>query len=79
MRRGSQGHQAMRRAARVCGFDRQLGELQAQPKLQQLFSRTEEAAARGGRNEGAGSGCGVASRGGTGKEEGTGGKEATGG
>ena len=31
-------HQAMRRAARVCGFNRQVGVLQAQPKLQRLVA-----------------------------------------
>ena len=38
MRRGSHEHQAMRRAASVCGFSRQVGELQAQPKLQRLVA-----------------------------------------
>ena len=36
MRPGSHVHQTTRRAARVCGFNRQVGELQAQPKLQRL-------------------------------------------
>ena len=31
-------HQAMRSAARVCGFNRQEGESQAQPKLQPLVA-----------------------------------------
>ena len=38
MRQGSHVHQAMRRAARVCGFHRQFRESQAQPKLQQLVA-----------------------------------------
>ena len=38
MRRGSPGHQAIRSTARVCGFNRQEGELQAQPKLQRLVA-----------------------------------------
>ena len=38
MRRGSHVHQAMRSAARVCGFDRQEAGLQAQPKLQRLIA-----------------------------------------
>ena len=33
VRQGSHVHQNMRRAARVCGFNRQVGELQAQLKL----------------------------------------------
>ena len=37
MRQGKQVHQAMRRAARICGFTKQGGESQAQPKLQRLF------------------------------------------
>ena len=38
MRKGSHVHQAMRGAARVCGFNKQEGESQAQPKLQRLVS-----------------------------------------
>ena len=38
MRWGSHLHQAIRRAARVCGFSRQVEETQAQPKLQQLVA-----------------------------------------
>ena len=38
MRRGSQVHQAMRSAARVCRFNRQEGESPAQPKLQRLVA-----------------------------------------
>ena len=38
MRRGSHVDQAMRRAARVCGFSRRVGESQAQPKLQRLVA-----------------------------------------
>ena len=38
MRRASHVHQAIRRAARVCGFNRQVGESQAQPKLQRLIA-----------------------------------------
>ena len=38
MRRGSRVYQAMRSAARVCGFNRQEGESQAQPKLQRLVA-----------------------------------------
>ena len=38
MTRGSHVHQAMRSAARVCGFNRQEGETQAQPKLQRLVA-----------------------------------------
>ena len=38
MRRGSHVHQAMRIAARVCGFNRQVGESQAWPKLQRLVA-----------------------------------------
>ena len=38
MRRGSDVHQAMRSAARVCGFNRQEGDSQAQPKLQRLVA-----------------------------------------
>ena len=36
MRKGSHVHQATRSAARVCGFNKQEGESQAQPKLQRL-------------------------------------------
>ena len=36
MRQGKHVHQAMRRAARICGFTKQGGESQAQPKLQRL-------------------------------------------
>ena len=36
MRQGNHVHQAMRRAARICGFTKQGGESQAQPKLQRL-------------------------------------------
>ena len=42
MRKGSHAHQAMRSAARVCGFDKQEGELQAQPKLQRLIATLRE-------------------------------------
>ena len=38
MRQGSHVHQAMRRAARVCGFTKQGGESQAGPKLQRLVA-----------------------------------------
>ena len=38
MRQGKQVHQAMRRAARICGFTKQGGESQAQPKLQRLVA-----------------------------------------
>ena len=38
MRRGGLVHQAMRRAANVCTFSRQVGESQAQPKLQRLVA-----------------------------------------
>ena len=38
MRQGSHLHQAMRSAARVCGFTKQGGEFQAQPKLQRLVA-----------------------------------------
>ena len=38
MRRGSNVHQAMRRTARICGFNRQVGESQAQPKPQRLVA-----------------------------------------
>ena len=38
IRRGNHVHQAMRRAARVCGFNRHVGESQAQPKLQRLVA-----------------------------------------
>ena len=38
MRTGSHVHQAMRGAARVCGFNKQEGESQAQPKLQRLVA-----------------------------------------
>ena len=38
MRQGKQVHQAMRRAARICGFTKQGGESQAQPKLQKLVA-----------------------------------------
>ena len=38
MRQGSHVHQAMRRAARICGFIKQGGESQAQPKLQRLVA-----------------------------------------
>ena len=38
MRKGSHMHQAMRSAARVCGFNKQEGESQAQPKLQRLVA-----------------------------------------
>ena len=36
LRQGSHVHQAMRGAARICGFTKQAGESQAQPKLQRL-------------------------------------------
>ena len=35
---GSHVHQAMRGAARVCAFNRRVGESQAQPKLQRLVA-----------------------------------------
>ena len=38
MRQGSHVHQAMRSAARVCGFTKQGGESQVQPKLQRLVA-----------------------------------------
>ena len=38
MRKGSHVHQAMRGAARVCGFNKQEGKSQAQPKLQRLVA-----------------------------------------
>ena len=38
MRQGSHVHQAMRSAARVCGFTKQGGESQAEPKLQRLVA-----------------------------------------
>ena len=38
MRKGSHLHQAIRSAARVCGFNKQEGESQAQPKLQPLVA-----------------------------------------
>ena len=38
MRKGSHVHQATRGAARVCGFNKQEGESQAQPKLQRLVA-----------------------------------------
>ena len=38
MRKASHVHQAMRSAARVCGFTKQGGESQAQPKLQRLVA-----------------------------------------
>ena len=38
MRQGKQVHQAMRRAARICGFTKQGGESQAKPKLQRLVA-----------------------------------------
>ena len=38
MRLGNQVHQAMRRAARICGFTKQGGGSQAQPKLQRLVA-----------------------------------------
>ena len=38
MRQGKHMHQAMRRAARICGFTKQGGESQAQPKLQRLVA-----------------------------------------
>ena len=38
MRQGNHVHQAMRRAARICGFTKQGGESQAQPKLQRLVA-----------------------------------------
>ena len=38
MRQGKHVHQAMRRAARICGFTKQGGESQAQPKLQRLVA-----------------------------------------
>ena len=37
-RQGSNVHQDMRRAARICGFTKQGGESQAQPKLQRLVA-----------------------------------------
>ena len=38
MRRGGHLHRAMRRAANMWGFSRQVGELQTQPKMQQLVA-----------------------------------------
>ena len=38
MTRGSHVHQAKRKAARISGFNRQVGEAQAQPKLQRLVA-----------------------------------------
>ena len=38
MMQGNHLHQAMRRAARICGFTKQGGESQAQPKLQRLVA-----------------------------------------
>ena len=38
MRQGNHVHQAMRRAARICGFTKQGEESQAQPKLQRLVA-----------------------------------------
>ena len=38
MRKGSHVHQTMRGLARVCGFNKQEGESQAQPKLQRLVA-----------------------------------------
>ena len=57
MRRGNHVHQAMRRAARICGFTKQGGESQAQFKLQRLVTtlrkrQHEEVEARA-REEGA--------------------------
>ena len=57
MRQGNHVHQAMRRAARICGFTKQGGESQAQPKLQRLVAtlrkwQHEEVEARA-REEGA--------------------------
>ena len=53
MRQGSHVHQGMRRAARICGFTKQGGESQAQPKLQRLVAtlgkrQHEEVRARAG-------------------------------
>ena len=57
MRQGNHVHQAMRRAARICGFTKRGGESQAQPKLQRLVAtlrkrQHEEVGARA-REEGA--------------------------
>ena len=57
MRQGNHVHQAMRGAARICGFTKQGGESQAQPKLQRLVAtlrkrQHEEVEARA-REEGA--------------------------
>ena len=57
MRQGKYVHQAMRRAAQICGFTNQGGESQAQPKLQRLVAtlrkrQHEEVEARA-REEGA--------------------------
>ena len=57
MRQGNHVHQAMRRAARICGLTKQGGESQAQPKLQRLVAtlrkrQHEEVEARA-REEGA--------------------------
>ena len=38
VRQGNHVHQAMRRAAQICGFTKQGGESQAQPKLQRLVA-----------------------------------------
>ena len=53
MRQGSHVPQAMRRASNMCGFSRQAGESQAQPKLQRLLAtlrkgQQEEVEARAG-------------------------------
>ena len=57
MGQGKHVHQAMRRAARICGFTKQGGESQAEPKLQRLVANLrkrqhEEVEARA-REEGA--------------------------
>ena len=56
IRKGGHVHQAMRGAERVCGFNEQEGESQAQPKLQRLVVTPEEAAAQEGRRKGTGRG-----------------------
>ena len=46
MRQGNHVHQAMRRAAWICGFTKQGGESQAQPKLQRLVATLRKRSTR---------------------------------
>ena len=72
MRQGGHVHQAMRSAARVCGFTRHRGGVAGTARAAKAGSLPEETAAQGGRGKGTGRRSRVANGGDTGKEEGCG-------